>query len=323
MRRTGARMNRPGFRSIYDFLKAHGLKIVSVVLALAAWYGIRETISYEAEIPDVPVQVVRDDGWAVMLLTPETVAIRFRGARADLAGLSRDNVAVVLDVRGRQGEGRVFEMDLTPREVTFLGGARVARITPRRVRFSLDREVEREVTVKAEVRGPPLEGYAVTGVSCEPPKVKVRGPASGLAQLDEVRTQAIDVEGRTRLFHTLVALVPPPGLKGIRYDPDRVLVGVSMSEHTETRLFRDVPVRVLGAPGEPAARRVVPASVHIMLAGRPTTMERVDAAEIKAYVDLTGAPAGQEWRGAVGVFAPPGLRAVSVDPREVTVTVGR
>lgn len=315
-------MSKPAFQHFRRLMSVHGLKLASLVLATVAWYGIREAINNESEVSDIPISIVHDEGWAVMSLTPETVDVRFQGARSDLAALTRDNVSVVVDVRGKKTPGRVFTMDLGAHHVVAARGCRVVTVNPRRISFSLDREGERAIPVKAELQGGPMEGFEVTRVTCDPPTVMVRGPMAGLSQMEHVLTQPLDMEGRLQSFRTRVSLGEPSGTPGMRFEPDRVQVFVELTEHTENLILQNVIVQTLGRPGSAAIRRVEPAVVAVTLAGRPVALGKLRPGDLQAFVDTTAMEAGQNRRVPVQVAPPAGMHVISIDPAEVAVTAG-
>ena len=62
------------------------------------------------------------------------------------------------------------------------------------------RDIQRELVVEPRLEGQPAPAYEVKGVLVTPDKVRVTGPASHVAALEKVQTEAISVAGRHESF---------------------------------------------------------------------------------------------------------------------------
>lgn len=295
-----------------------GAKGLSLVLGAITWHTIQQTINFESVVSDVPLTFRVDPGWAVLERSTDTVDVHFRGAQEDLWRLTRETVEVVVDVRGKSGRGQLT-VALRPHQVRAPGGVRAVFLQPDAVTFSVDREGEKQVPVRAEIQGSPPEGYEVEKVVCTPAVVTVRGPMQRLEELECVRTAPIDLEGRLRSFRVRAALVPPSATWIARVEPDKVLAEVTLIERSDEREVADVPVRVLSDTGARAAVGVTPSRVKVHLRGQPEALDRVRAEDLDAYVDCTRLDPAARYDLPVRVFAPPGIKVVGAEPETVQV----
>ena len=296
---------------------------LSLLLAVITWYAIREATSFETVVPDVPLEILHDTGWAVLEQSDDTLDIRFRGARADLEGLARERLRVVVDVQGKRFDGARTLVRLGPENVRAPAGVRAVAVIPDELSFSMDREGERHVPVKAEMQDEPPQGIAIEKTLCVPATVLLRGPLSKLQEVDVVRTEPVELEGRVQSFKTRRSLLPPPGLTAARLDPNRVMVEVTLAEHADSRQVEGVPVRVMfSGSGSPGRMVVEPERVAVDCQGRAEVLGRVTAEQIRAFVDVSDVQPGARYELPVQTQAPPGVRVVQTIPPAATVTVG-
>ena len=111
------------------------LKLLSLVLAVALWAFVASEDRGEA-VYTVALALMPPPGFAVTSMSTETVDIRLAGLRSVLTRLRERDLRAVVQLRdGRPGElpARVLAEDVvTP------PGVRVVRITPSRVRVTLE-----------------------------------------------------------------------------------------------------------------------------------------------------------------------------------------
>jgi YbbR domain-containing protein len=84
------------------------------------------------------------------------------------------------------------------------------------------------------------------------------------------------------------------------------------------RSFQNLPITVLTTASDLTRYEVSPTSVQLTLRGDPNLLDRVHAAELEVYVNLTeNSPIRIKRR--LHVNAPQGLQVVSLQPEEVLV----
>lgn len=297
------------------------LRALALVLAIITWYAIREAISFETVVSDVPVQIAHDVGWAVLEKSVETVDIRFRGARGDVADLTRDRIRVSVEARGDHVNRARVVAKIRPDNVRAPNGARPVLIQPDEITFSMDREGERQVPVKAEMQEPVPDGFDIERVQCVPATVLLSGPLSKLQDVDAVHTAPIDLQGRVQSFKTRAALVAPADFGTARLNPDRVQVEVEIVEHAATRVLEGVPVRLLTPGGATRTMSVDPAQVRVTVSGRGAALGTISPSEVRAFVDCSGVETGSRYDLPIQVSVPGGLRCVTIEPPAASVYV--
>lgn len=210
------------------------LKLLSLCVAVTLWFfvvgGEKSEIMLPARIEYMNVPS------AMMLVgpTPETVDVQLKGLRSSLARLTPDDLRAQVNLaRVGPGEAVVHLMPdsvLAPRDVTVL------RVSPSRLRITLEPLATAAVKVVPRLLGTPAPGHVVGGVSVVPPAVEMRGPRSEVEGRTEIRTAPIDVSGARAPVRRVVELVPAPG--AVRLTAKTVEVTVEIREERGMRQRR-------------------------------------------------------------------------------------
>ncbi|RKX31023.1 MAG: hypothetical protein DRP22_04345 [Verrucomicrobia bacterium] len=295
-----------------------GLKALSLLLALVCWYLIRETISFEIAIPDVPVRVRVAEGLAVREKSVQSVEVVIRGAQSDVMQIRPDTVAVIVDLKRSHRPGE-YEVKLRPHMVRVPGSVRVVSLDPQRLRIAIEEKVTLEVPVEVDLTGSPALGFVVRQASADPARVKVTGPASLVKALDTVRTQPVDASGASASFRTAVKLVRPGVSDTVDIEPSQVTVAVAIAPATAHRRVEGVPVRVVLAPEVASSVRIRPPRVDIDVQGDARLLEALDADNVLAFVDCSGLKPGTRYELAVRGIVPRGMFVAGISPPTVEV----
>lgn len=304
------------------FLNNIGLKLVSILLAIVSWFAIRETISFETIVTDIPLQIRTGEGWAVFRQSDSAVTATFRGSQEDIRLMDHKQIKAVIDVRTNAIAGAI-DLAVTPRAIQGVRGVRAVQIHPERVLISLDHETEKTIPVKGRTTGKPLSGE-VEEIVCTPAVVKLRGPAQQLQQTEWVYTEPVDVEGRIEGFTKRCRVLPPSDTWSPRIDPPDVQVGVVITEKTGNLAWKDVPVTAIGNPAAPVKAEIAPARVNVVLTGTSDVLENLKAVAPKAFVDCVELDPSLTYDLPVHVYLPPGHNvSVAVDPPYAHIVLGQ
>jgi len=308
--------NRPFIIRI--FTENKGLKLLGLILALITWYAIQGVINFEIVLMDVPVRIEVNKGWAVLDRSTDVVDIQFRGPQEDLLRLNRDYVEVLLDMRGSDFEGSKNVL-IKPDMVRVLSGIRVVSIRPDNIILSLDREGSKTVPVKVEMQGQLPEGYEVDKVVCTPATIVVKGPLQRIAEIERVRTVALNMETRNQSFRERVALMSPSDRWDAELSPEKVTVDIVIKEYAATRLIKGVDVYALLKAGKGSELSITPAQVNVTLEGREEMLNRVRPMELKAYIDCSGLEAAARYELPVRVDVSGDVVVGAIEPSTVSV----
>lgn len=298
-----------------------GMKLVALVLGVITWYAIREEISFEKEVTRIPIDIVVDEGWAVLDMDPRQATVRLQGPESSVWNLNRENVRIQVDITGRTHEKTLHE-ELVPAHVQTPDGVRTVDIRPPRIILSVDQVGETNVPVRANLGGELPEGFEVEAVVCRPATVTLHGPRQRLAQVEAISTAPIDLAGRMGSFDLPVAVSVPGDNWHARVEPSIVTVEVTVEERAATRVFDAVPIRVLVGTGRQVGVDLLPDTARVVLAGRAERLDTLDPETVFAYVDCEGLDAGNSYDLPVTVRVTGNLTVQEVEPRSVRTSLG-
>jgi YbbR domain-containing protein len=290
-----------------------GLKIVSLVLAALLWLLVsgEQTVERALRIPleftNLPSQL------ELVGEPPAVVDVRVRGSSGTLSRVSAGELAAVLDVRTARAGDRLFH--LTAEDVRAPFGVDVVQVTPASVSLTFEESLSKTVGVKVRIEGEPASGYAVGGVTVDPPTVAIVGPASALSGLTEAITEPVSVSGATRPVTDKVTIGVADPVVRLR-QPQTARVTVSIGAAPEEWVVHGVQVQVKNGSG---ISTVSPADVTVRVRGPRDSID-TNPGHYSAAVDITGLAAGKHMR-LVRVEPPQGVGLLGVDPAQVLVTI--
>jgi YbbR domain-containing protein len=295
-----------------------GLKAVSLVLAFFLWFSINVSERDAERVLELPVVVRRLPPDLIVTSGPDrTVAVTLRGPRTILDGVDEQRERVALDLAtATPGEMRIelasdmIRPDL-PRRL------KLVRLEPQRLKVQVERLLRRRLPVRAELAGAPALGYMIAESSVRPAEVEVAGPKSKVEEMQEVRTEPVDMQGLSQGLQRNVLLAWAGDL--VSFTPDHVLVTVSVEEVSVTREFKDVPVRVANARGLQV--RLVPPTADVTLSGPQRLLHNFRLEGGDAWVDAAGLGAGSH-RVTLQLTLPSGLEVTRRRPEQHALQIG-
>lgn len=164
-------------------------KVLSVLIALALWFIVRDerveaTLTMALEV-EAPAELVVSNEQL-----PE-LNVSVTGTRAALARLRTASLTHV--VRPRASEPGPVTVRIRPEDLDLPPGVTARQVTPATAPIRLEARAVRRVPVKARILVAEGTGFRVRKVTVTPDRVKVVGPTSVVAGLEEVWTEPIEV----------------------------------------------------------------------------------------------------------------------------------
>ncbi len=321
MIKRSMKISMPPFslKPVWRSLTRHWMmKLFCIVLAFAVWQSVRENISFEVVVADVPVTVTAGDGRAVSDQSADTVNITFRGSRDDIRFISSDQVEVKVDISNHPDRLRQT-VKFSPRYVKAPSHAHAVQFDPPEVTVTVDREVERVLPVKAVLEGELPQGIQMEQTVCTPASVKVRGAERLLSELEQVRTVPVSLDGRYNSFKTHVAIASSG--QPWTVSPERVTTEVLLVERVASRRIDNSYVRPLLASDDTRVVKIRPEKVSVTLRGSPQRIEELNARDVYTYIDCTALTEPADYEVSVRADAPAGLQIEKIEPAAVKVTV--
>ncbi|MCZ7593369.1 MAG: CdaR family protein [Kiritimatiellae bacterium] len=298
------------------------VKLLALVVAIGTWYAIRAITSFTTVVRNVPVEVMTEKGVAILDRSVDMVNVVCRGSQSDIRTLSPDQIKITIELKDSNLIGS-REVPLELKKIRVPGGARAVSVEPPTITLVLDKEGTRTVNVRADITTNNLpDGFEVSSIICDPEVVTLQGPRGRLADVEEVKTAPIDLEGRTRTFSLNRTIQPPSDLWSARVEPDRVRVDVEIVPISSALELADVKVRLLVNPETPPVRSLSKKlNVQVKLRGRADTVKSLSVSNMTGYVDCSMLTSGTKTNLPIFVPVPSGVDIVSIEPSHIPVEI--
>jgi YbbR domain-containing protein len=295
-----------------------GLKIWSVILAVALWLAVTGDESVERGLR-VPLELQQfPAGLELQGDAPALVDVRVRGESSALGRVGAGDIVAVLDLKTARPGRRLFQ--LTPEQVRVPFGVEVVQVAPSSIALAFENSATRQLPVVPAVEGVPAAGFVVGKPVSNPATVEVIGPQSAVARATEALTEPISVAGaKLDITETVNVGFQDASLRLKTPRQATVIVPILPGPLERTLLAQPVHLRQLD-PNLVAT--AVPSDINIILRGTKEGLARVKAESITAFVDLAGLGAGDYTLG-VQVDASRDAGVARIIPATVQVTISR
>ena len=263
----------------------------------------------------VPVLLHPPPGLAVLDPPEDALSVLASGPRILVRLLVARRPAFSPDLSGAGAGVVTVPTGLPPESVPW--GVRV-EAGPATLRFTLEREVRKEVPVRVRTVGEPPGGYTVTALSAAPERVVLAGPESLVAPMEEAPTRPVPLAGRTGNVREKAALdLPGRAVQASVSGPVEVLVDIERMMG-EIRLA-GVPVTVLSPDGFRA--QVRPQAANLLVRGPVDVLaglSRTSGVDIRLDAQKL-APGVYTRKPVIGL--PPEAALISAEPAEFSLEV--
>jgi YbbR domain-containing protein len=265
------------------FLRNRGKKILAVAFAVALWFSanieqdVEKSISAGVSYIDLPSDLV------IMNEPPQTLSLRVRGPRTQLASLS-SNRDVVFTLDLSHASPGISKFEVHTDQIKPPRGVQVIGISPAEIRIDIDKVVQKEVKVKPVV-GLPDSGYEIVAEpKVTPSKAMIKGPKRMVSQIESVSTDLVSTTGVKSSFTLEVPLKVPPGVNIVNERFARVTVDVE--ERMVVKEFKDMNISLLNSDGvefEP----LEPLKAQLVFEGPYSIIKNLNSDDIEVSVDAS------------------------------------
>jgi len=200
-----------------------GLKVVSLLFAIALWMIVARDPTAEVEI-QVPIEFHNlPENLEIDSASFTEAQIRIRGPERVIHRLQPSDVRADIDLANVQPGERTF--DLTARHVHVPEELQVVQIIPGQFHLSFDIRATRVVEIRPRVTGNFARGIRVAQTIADPPTVTITGPQRRVQAVESAITDPVDATGvMTRASFATQAYVPDPLIQVVHSTPIRVTV---------------------------------------------------------------------------------------------------
>lgn len=213
----------------------NSIKLLALLLAFVLWvYVSNEQNPVREKILTVTLEHTGLS--SPFLITgglPESVKVRVQGNRNQLANLAPVDFRAVVNIP----EGKTGDFSL-PVQVSTPAGLRVAQVTPEEIRVSVDRILERQISVAVSLRGTPAQGFTALAPVYQPSTVTAKGPSRVVNEISQA-TAVVDIQNAAKDVEQNTSV--NVGASSVSLSPSSVRVVVPIVSATASKTVSVLP----------------------------------------------------------------------------------
>jgi YbbR domain-containing protein len=175
------------------FTENLGLKVASVLLAMALWFFVtsrgQSEISLEVplEFKDIPA------GLEMVNHSSKTISLYIKGQERLVKNIRPSDVRVAVDLsKGKKGEGIYY---ITRDDIKVPHAVTVTSVYPSSIKVAIEETIAKTVRVSPVIIGEPERGYSIKMVEVIPRDIMIEGAQSEVTKINTIKTEAIDISG--------------------------------------------------------------------------------------------------------------------------------
>jgi YbbR domain-containing protein len=262
------------------FVEDWNLKLLALAITLGLWFGVTgQRAPATVRLTRVQISFRLPADMEISNDPRDEVEVTLTGGKGELDRLNGRDLVAYVDVSDMKPGERVVQLAPGRVKIELPEGIRIDSIEPNTIPLRLEPRVEREVEVEARLEGSLAEGYELRGINLTPSKVRVRGPASHINELQKALTETIPLEGRKESFaipQTAIDISDP------KVDVIDTIVNVylEIGEQRLEKTFAGVAVRE--SSGTPAR----PETASVTVYGARSAIEHLRAEQMQIILDV-------------------------------------
>jgi hypothetical protein len=253
------------------------LKATSLFLALILWIFVRGELGPERIIA-IPLEVRVPRQMEIINKRPGSIEVTMRGAPVSNLWFSQPLPTCVIDLQKADEGEHIVSLTSGNIKVSQGSGIEILQVNPARVTIILESTVSKEIPIVTPVRGEPAKGFEVYGKSLKPSSVILSGPRSRIAEIRDVRTAPISLEGRSESCQFFVDFnLKDASIRTSVQNP--ILVEFSIGPARQLHTITGVPVVV-----DDDAFFATPKQIEIQVLAKPDLISNITPMNFRASV---------------------------------------
>jgi len=211
-----------------EFARRHifhnlGLKVISLLIAIALWLAVSNEPPSEAAVNVAIVFRNMPEDLEISSENIPSAQVRVRGPERLVRQLQPSDVHAEIDLTGMKPGERTF--DLTANQIGLPDKVHTVQIVPSQIHLLFDRRMTKTVPVRPRVIGTFASGYSIAQVKSDPEMIEIVGPKKSVDGVESAITDPIDVSGLIdRTTYSRHAYVSDPLIQVVDPHPVRITV---------------------------------------------------------------------------------------------------
>jgi hypothetical protein len=218
------------------------LKVISLFLAVTLWLfvggedRIDKNVMVPIEIINLPRNLVISNQFK------KEIEVSVSGPRSLILEMGNRSVTRQIDLSTATPGTMVIEN--SNQHIPVPRGVTVQRVQPSSIILSLDKLVQKQLAITPRTTGRLAAGYYLKALNTDPDLITITGPETVLAQVEELFTRAISLEGLQHSTQLQVPLQLDANIIELIGEPS-VTADLQIALETTTRSLEKVPVVLL------------------------------------------------------------------------------
>lgn len=266
-------------------LKNIELKILAIISALTLWFfvvGIENTVT---KFPDMlEVQALNAPSDLTLISDLGTVRLRLRAKPDEVQNISKTDFDVTVNLQNL----KAGEQEVPIQAISKKSEVSIVKVEPATIKVILEEKAEKEMKVKATVKGNAQKGYTVKDIKLTPESIKITGGKSVLAKISSM-VAYINLDGsESTNFQSNVILGVednPQLTKMITIEPAQVAADVSISAEFQQKTVVIKPVLKGFLDLNTENRKLEINPTNVIIQGKAEVINQIDNLETEP-IDL-------------------------------------
>jgi len=211
-----------------EFFRRHvihnlGLKIISLLIAIALWLAVSNEPPSEAAVNVAIVFRNMPEDLEISSENIPSAQVRVRGPERLVRQLQPSDVHAEIDLTGMKPGERTF--DLTANQIGLPDKLRAVQIVPSQIHLLFDKKTTKTIPVRPRVVGTFATGYSIAQVKSDPETIEIVGPKKSVDGVESAITDPVDVSGLIdRTTFSRHAYVSDPLIQVVDPHPVRITI---------------------------------------------------------------------------------------------------
>ena len=183
------------------FLEDWGLKLLALAITFVLWLAVTgQNKPMTLRVSGVQLNFLRPEGLEISNEPPATIDVILTGSRDKLDRIGPRDLIANVDLSDQKAGERLIRMTLDRVKMDLQEDVKIQGFHPATIPIKLEPIIEEAVDVEVKFEGKLPEGFEVAGVTVNPAKIRLRGPADRINALRKAITETVWLDDKKDSF---------------------------------------------------------------------------------------------------------------------------
>ena len=173
------------------------VKLICFVLAILL-YVFHRSAMVEKRSFVLPLEVVQDGIVMPVGNYPKTVTVIVRANTEEITSVHASQITAYVNINNISKSGEyTLPVNVSITDELMRYDPFEIKVKPETIKLDVEKKSKKFVQIKPSIVGEPEHGYFVSDITVEPSYITMSGPESLLAEIEELKTDAVDIDKMT------------------------------------------------------------------------------------------------------------------------------